>query len=222
MTYVTAPAWYQDGGAAIAQQLLAAQGMWVLMSFSLSGWKSVQEQMLMWLVLADEHDADTSAQGLEALSGLVSLLRTCRTPFKLSSNHVSLTGQHTCPLPDLCCGRASVQGCCRHLTVALSPTFSGKPPSREEWYCLQSLFSYRSYQTNIFFPPKFNGLLAAANCIFGDTYSAVNRLSNSAELVFIIPDVSVAAMCAFAAGISAWWLGYRLVVIKLLKKQEAM
>lgn len=61
MTYVTAPAWYQDGGAAIAQQLLAAQGMWVLMSFSLSGWKSVQEQMLMWLVLADEHDADTSA-----------------------------------------------------------------------------------------------------------------------------------------------------------------
>lgn len=60
-----------------------------------------------------------------------------------------------------------------------------------------------SYQT-IFFPPECDGLLVPANCFFSDTYSAVNRLSNSAELVFIIPDVSVAAMCAFAAGVSAW------------------
>lgn len=79
-----------------------------------------------------------------------------------------------------------------------------------------------SYQTNIVLPPEFNGLLVASNCVFSDTYSAVNRLSNSAEFVFIIPDVSVAAMCAFAAGVSAWWLGCRLVVIKSLKKQEAM
>lgn len=79
------------------------------MSFSLSGWKSVQEQMLLWLVQADGHDADTSAQGMEAPAGLVPLLRTCGAPLKLSSNHVSLTGQHTCPLPDLCCGCAGLQ-----------------------------------------------------------------------------------------------------------------
>lgn len=65
--------------------------------------------MLMWFVLADEHDADTSAEGLEAPPGLVSLLGTCRAPFKLSSSHVSVTGQHTCPLPDLCCGYAGLQ-----------------------------------------------------------------------------------------------------------------
>lgn len=82
MTYVTAPAWYQDGGAAIAQQLLTAQWMWVLMSFSLSGWKFVEEQMLMLLVLSDVLDGDASAEGLEALAGLVSLLSTCRAPFK--------------------------------------------------------------------------------------------------------------------------------------------
>lgn len=69
----------------------------------------MQEQMLFWLVLADVYDADTSAEGLEAPPGLVSLLGTCRAPFKLSSSHVSLTGQHACCLPDLYCGYAGLQ-----------------------------------------------------------------------------------------------------------------
>lgn len=191
----------------------------------LSGWKSVQQQMLMWLVLADVHDADTSAGG-PARAGFPAQ-ETCGVPFKLSRSS-------TCPFiksrfpnrtsllpparPVLWLCRASVQGCCRHLAVALSPT-QGKPTNREERYCLQSMFSYVSYQTNIYFPPEFDGLLVAANCIFSDTYSAVNRISNSAELVFIIPNVSVAAVCAFAAGVC---VVIRLVVVKSLKKQETM
>lgn len=66
------------------------------MRFSLSGWKFVQEQMLMQLVLTDVLDGGTSAEGLEALPGLVSLLSTCGAPFKLQSRHVHIAGQHTC------------------------------------------------------------------------------------------------------------------------------
>lgn len=168
------------------------------MSFSLSGWKSVQEQMLMWLVLADVHDADISAEGLEAPPGLICLLRTCGSPFKLSSSHVSLTGQHTYPLLAL-----AVQGCCRHLAVVLSPTLKGTlQAERNDTACNQCLVTCLTKQI-FFFLPEFNGLLVAADCIFSDTSSAVNRLSNSAELVFIIPNVSVAAICMFAAGVSA-------------------
>lgn len=55
-----------------------------------------------------------------------------------------------------------------------------------------------------FFPPERKGFLVAANYSFSVIYSAVNRLSNSAEPVFIRPDVDEAAMCAFAAEDSAW------------------
>lgn len=155
------------------------------------------------LVLADVHDADTSAEGLEAPPGLICLLRTCGSPFKLSSSHVSLTGQHTYPLPAL-----AVQGCCRHLAVVLSPTLKGTlQAERNDTACNQCLVTCLTKQI-FFFLPEFDGLLVAANCIFSDTSSAVNRLSNSAELVFIIPNVSVAAICMFAAGVSARWLGY--------------
>lgn len=103
------------------------------------------------------------------------------------------------------------------LGLLLAPCSSTKShacwkPRSTEWCWLQSMFSYMSYQTNIIFPPECSGLLAAANYSSSVAYSAVNRLSNSAEPVFMIPDVSVAAMCAFAAGDSAWWLGYWLMV----------
>lgn len=100
--------------------------------------------------------------------------------------------------------RASVQGCCRYLAVTLSPTHAGNGQAgKNDAACNQSLVTCLTKQI-LFFPPECYGLLVAANCFFSDTYSAVNRLSNSAELVFIIPDVSVAAVCAFAAGVSAW------------------
>lgn len=110
------------------------------MSFSLSGWKSMQEQMLMWLVLAGAHDTDTSAEGLEAPPGLVSLLRTCGAPFKLSSSPFSLTGQPSCPLPDLCCGYAGLQSRAAAAAVALSPTLSGSlQAGRNDTACNQCL-----------------------------------------------------------------------------------
>jgi len=61
----------------------------------LSGWKFVQEQMLMQLVLTDVLDGDTLDEGLEALPGLVSPLSTCSAPLKLSSRHVHVAGQHS-------------------------------------------------------------------------------------------------------------------------------
>lgn len=74
---------------------------------------------------------------------------------------------------------------------------------RSDADCNQCLVTYLNKQI-FFFLPECDGLLVAANYSSSVTYSAVNRLSNSAEPVFIIPDVSVAAMCAFAAGDSAW------------------
>lgn len=76
---------------------------------------------------------------------------------------------------------------------------------RSDADCNWCLLVYLPKQISFFLPAR-KGFLVAANYSFSVTYSAVNGLSNSAELVFIIPDVDKAAMCAFAAGDSAWWL----------------
>lgn len=75
---------------------------------------------------------------------------------------------------------------------------------RRDAGCNQCLVTSLTKQIFPFFPPECDGLLGATDYSSTVTCSAVNRLSNSAEPVFIIPDVDVAAMCAFAAGDSAW------------------
>lgn len=95
------------------------------MSFSLSGWKSVQDQMLMCLVLADVCDADTSAEGLEARAGFPA--QDLRGSFQIviKSCFPARTAHLPPARPVLWLCRASVQGCCRLLAVAPSPTRAG-------------------------------------------------------------------------------------------------